>query len=959
MTGAVASAAAQPVAPAARARLDGRRPERLDGRDHPLLVVRGHADLFVVAASGARRHLLRAEAGDFVPPLPAWPDGSATIVAVGGPGTEVERPALDDTHPAKGLATWIDAWILRLSALVVGAHPAWEIREIDGARLILAPGERRRGPARSVCWVIVEAGNVQPMGEEPGGGSGPGSVVPLAAGLWLEAGPRSATIRVVDPPAPATLRPALDRFHDRAFAELARGEAARLAEERSRSARRAQIKAARTSDLFERLSVVVTRRIDRDGRPRHDGDDLHAACRLVAATLPARLADPAGRACRPHDPETAFAEVLDLARASRLRVRRITLRGTWWRADQGALLAWHGATAAPVALLPERGGYVMVDPAATTRQRVGPALAGEIAPGAVTFYATLPDGPLRLRDLLVFMAGPARGNLARIVAAALMMAALTLAVPLITEALVTSAVPRSRLDQVAMCAAALAVAAVATAALQAAEDLAVLRLEGLIDRTLQAALVDRMLRLHADLFRNYTVGDLVGRVMGVDAIRRVLTGRSLRNLLAGISCTVSMALMLYYDARLALVAAGLALLRVLVVAVAAALRLRHEARHLEVQGRESGFLLQLFAGIAKLRVADATARALVVWSDLFAAQKSHHLASQRIANRLATLEAAFPTLATLVIFAVAIGRDSTLIDNLGAFLAFAAAFNQAMAKIGTWATSIGEVLVAAPHIGRMRPLLAQTEVADDRRPAGELGGAVELSRVTFRYQPSGPPVLDDLSLRVAPGEYVAVVGPSGGGKSSLFRLLLGFERPEAGAIFYDGKALDTLDVATVRRQLGVVLQDGRLTTGSLYDIICGGLPLPMAQALEAARLAGLEADIQAMPMGLHTMVTEGASTLSGGQRQRLLLARAIARRPRILLLDEATSALDNASQALVRASLAALNVTRIVIAHRLSTVREADRIVVLVDGRIAQSGTFAELSATPGVFRQFAERQLL
>jgi ATP-binding cassette subfamily C protein len=220
-------------------------------------------------------------------------------------------------------------------------------------------------------------------------------------------------------------------------------------------------------------------------------------------------------------------------------------------------------------------------------------------------------------------------------------------------------------------------------------------------------------------------------------------------------------------------------------------------------------------------------------------------------------------------------------------------------------------------------------------------------------------VLDNVTLKIAPGEYVAIVGPSGSGKSSLFRLLLGFERPESGAVFYDGKSIETLDTSAVRRQLGVVLQNAKLATGIIYENICGGIRLPLEQAWEAARLAGLEEDIKAMPMGMLTQISEGVSTLSGGQRQRIMIARAIARRPRILLFDEATSSLDNQSQAIVSDALGDLNVTRIVIAHRLSTVQRADRIVVLVDGKIVQSGTFNELSAAPGMFASFAQRQML
>jgi ABC-type bacteriocin/lantibiotic exporter with double-glycine peptidase domain len=324
------------------------------------------------------------------------------------------------------------------------------------------------------------------------------------------------------------------------------------------------------------------------------------------------------------------------------------------------------------------------------------------------------------------------------------------------------------------------------------------------------------------------------------------------------------------------------------------------------------------------------------------------------------VETSFPTLATIAVFASAAFSDSALTRDLGGFLAFFAAFGQTMGAIEAWASGVSESLVAIPQITRIRPLIAgATEISDDRKPPGELVGAIELSRVTFRYLPGGPPVLDTVTLRIAAGEYVAIVGPSGSGKSSLFRLLLGFEKPESGAVFFDGKALDTLDTSAVRRQLGVVLQNGRLATGSIYENICGGVRLPLEQAWEAARLAGLDIDIKAMPMGMHTVIAEGVNTLSGGQRQRVMIARAIARRPRILLLDEATSSLDNQSQAIVSTSLGALNVTRIVIAHRLSTVREADRIVVLVDGKVVQSGTYAELSTVSGVFADFTRRQLL
>ena len=301
-----------------------------------------------------------------------------------------------------------------------------------------------------------------------------------------------------------------------------------------------------------------------------------------------------------------------------------------------------------------------------------------------------------------------------------------------------------------------------------------------------------------------------------------------------------------------------------------------------------------------------------------------------------------------------------MMTDIGTFFAFFAAFGQTLGSVGAWASGISEALIAIPPLRRLGPLIkSPTEVSDDRQSPGELSGSIELARVSLRYIQGGPLVLDNVTLKIAPGEYVAIVGASGSGKSSLFRLLLGFERPEAGAVFYDGKSFETLDAGAVRRQLGVVLQNAKLANGNIYENICGGIQLPLEQVWEAAQMAGIADDIRAMPMGMLTQLAEGVSTLSGGQRQRIMIARAIARRPRILLFDEATSSLDNQSQAIVSDALENLNVTRIAIAHRLSTVQRADRIIVLESGKIVQTGTFSELSSTPGVFQSFAKRQML
>jgi ATP-binding cassette subfamily C protein len=264
-----------------------------------------------------------------------------------------------------------------------------------------------------------------------------------------------------------------------------------------------------------------------------------------------------------------------------------------------------------------------------------------------------------------------------------------------------------------------------------------------------------------------------------------------------------------------------------------------------------------------------------------------------------------------------------------------------------------------PTYERAKPILETLpEVDEMKADPGELTGELEVSHVSFRYREDGPIVLKDVSVQVKPGEFVALVGPSGSGKSTLFRLLLGFEKLEAGAVYYNGRDLVGLDIREVRRQIGVVLQNGKLMAGDIFTNIIGSSLLTLEDARQAARMAGLEDDLKAMPMGLHTVISEGGGTLSGGQRQRLLIARALVHRPRILFFDEATSALDNRTQAIVSESLDNLQATRIVIAHRLSTIMNADRIYVLQDGRVVQQGTYDELIQAEGVFADLAKRQM-
>ncbi|HEX2818150.1 MAG TPA: NHLP bacteriocin export ABC transporter permease/ATPase subunit, partial [Phenylobacterium sp.] len=748
---------------------------------------------------------------------------------------------------------------------------------------------------------------------------------------------------------------AVDRFHATALSRLtdrldqgAQAEAARLGRRTARAA-------DQSARLLDELAQIIVPREAAPAAADVIDDPLFSACRTVAETLGVEVRRPAARASDRED----FRAIGEIARTSRLRVRRTLLRAGWWRRDAGPLVAWIGEARQPLAILPAaRGGYVVVDPRSGARRRVDETLAQSISLEAATFYRPLPDGDLPAGRLLRWMAHHSRADIARILLAATALAIIGLTAPVVTALLVDGAIPRSDLGQLAFCAAALLMAAVGAAGLQAVQGVATLRLSGVADWTLQAAVMDRLLRLPATFFKAYTAGDLADRVLGVAEIRQVLTGRAIGGVLAGVFCLFGVALMFAFEARLALAASILIVIQGGVIVTVSAARLQHERRYFDLHGKTHGLVLQLLTGIGKLRVAAATTRALAQWVRRFSQQKGHFVASQRIGNRLTAFQAGFPTLASLIVFALAVREPSGI--DAGRFLAFFAAFGQSLAAVASLGAAVGEILIAAPFFARLRPVLSSpVETPGLGGSTGEISGAVELSQVMFRYAGNGAMVLEGLSFAVEPGEFVALVGPSGGGKSTIFRLMLGFERALSGAILFDGCTIDMLDIAAVRRQIGVVLQNGKLTSGSIFENICGAVQVPIEQAWEAARHAGLDADIEAMPMGMHTVVNEGVSTLSGGQRQRLMIARALVHRPRLLLFDEATSALDNRTQSIVSSALAKLGVTRIVIAHRLSTVRDADRIFVIAGGAVAQVGTFDVLDKQPGPFADLARRQLV
>lgn len=686
-------------------------------------------------------------------------------------------------------------------------------------------------------------------------------------------------------------------------------------------------------------------------------DPLFLACTAVGRTQEIVFQPPA---------EMLKGEPLEdplgaITRATRVRSRKVALNGDWWTQDGGAMLGFLADKRQPVALLPAGSGrYVLHNPQDGSESPITADVAATLESFAHVFYRSFGSGIIRGRELLRFGARGLQPEIWRLLAFGLGGGVLSTLPAIATAAVFDSLVPSGARGALVQLTLGLFGVGLAAAVFGLTRGLALLRIEGRMDQTLQAAVIDRLIRLPMPFFRGYSAGDLAQRTHGITEMRRLLSSALVTAGLGNLFAWVNLAVLAAIDLRLAGVACGLLVIAVAFTAATSVRQLTVQRRVAAQQGFIGGLVLQFITGIAKLRVAGAEDLAFSAWARPFARQKRDAMEARRLDNRVVVFNALFPLLASAVLFwIVAPARGETTL-SVGAFLAFTTAFTALLAGMLAITAGLASVLQLVPLLERVQPLL-QTAPEDHggKLEPGTLTGRIELSHVSFRYAPKLPLVLDDVSLEIQPGEFVAIVGASGSGKSTLLRLLLGFETPESGALHYDRQDLKQLDLAAVRRQIGVVLQTSQPTAGTIWSNIAGARPLTHDDAWNALRLAGLEEDVREMPMGLHTVLPSNGGVLSGGQRQRLMIARAIVSRPRILFFDEATSALDNRTQAIVSASLEELVATRVVIAHRLSTVMRADRIVVMSAGRIVQSGSYEELIRVPGLFADLAARQRL
>jgi NHLM bacteriocin system ABC transporter ATP-binding protein len=959
-------------------RLKGNETIVLDDPDIVWIVKSGSLALFAIplkdgVPEGTRRYLFTSRSKQAMFSTASRVENLPyQLLAVSIEETELLKVSLKDFRnfaaAANGEAIalmegWIEQLGLVLSSIVPPSLPFQE----EGVRYFsLTLGQIFQPQRNLVTWVELQRGFATWMGFKELLVTPQSGLLPFSADMWFQAEDTvdlamSSTSEVDNPDALLLGIFQLQVYFIQSIDLLEQQEAR---SERQRFQERQRLNQQVMDDTLGELASLL--RSQQSGFETTSVHDPEQALMIVAGAVGRVINVTIRPPAKSEDLKRVQDPLEAIARASRLRMRSVSLQGQWWTKDCGAMIAYTLEDNEPVALLPAANArYEIFNPLRQSRVLVNSRTAAQLAPTGYTFYRPLPDKVLKTIDLIQFALQGRYKELMIVLVAGIATTLLGMITPQATAVLIDSAIPdadRGLLLQIAL---ALVATTFGSTLFQLAQGLAIMRVETFADSTTQAAVWDRLLNLKASFFRQYSIGDLSSRVSAVSQIRQKLSNTVLRSIFSSLFSLLNLGLLFYYNGTLALIATAVALVNVTVTIVSGVLTLRKVRPLLELQGQLFGMMVQLINGVTKLRVAGAEVRAFAHWGQQYSQQIKWMLSTQSIEDYLAVINKVLPAFTTAILFWFA----TTLLQqsqadgggfSTGVFLAFNAAFGTFIGSATSLSSTIVDVLQIVPLWERAQPILqAQPEVNTDKADPGRLSGRIHVDHVIFRYRNDGPLTLDDVSIHAAPGEFIAFVGASGSGKSTLFRLLLGFDAPESGTIYYDGQDLAGLDVHAVRRQLGVVMQNSRLMSASIFENIASGALITMDEAWEAARMAGFAEDVESMPMGMHTVVSEGGTNLSGGQRQRLLIARSLVLKPKILLFDEATSALDNRTQAIVSQSLERLKVTRVAIAHRLSTIRNADRIYVFQSGRVVQVGSFAELANQEGLFAQLMARQKL
>lgn len=650
-------------------------------------------------------------------------------------------------------------------------------------------------------------------------------------------------------------------------------------------------------------------------------------------------------------------EVLEfLLRPSGIMRRTVRLSEGWYKDAVGAMLG-SKKDGSIVAILPGRMyGYYYKDYATGKVTRVNRKNASDIEEEAICFYQPFPLKKIKIPDLLTYIFRQLHGgDYALMLSVTAVITLLGMVTPRITYYLYGKVLDYGSMALLTGAVLTLLCVTIATTLISAVKGILNANISTRMNLAVESAVMMRVLSLPVDFFKKYSSGELSNRVGYMNSLCSMMFDAIFSTGMTAVFSFVYIGQIFRFASALAVPAIVITLLLFVWSVAVAFVQMHITEKQMMEAGKESGMVYALINGIAKIKNAGAEKRAFARWSRQYVKAARYLYQPPAFLKLSGVITTAISLLGTIIMYYEAIRSGVSMAD----YMAFNSAYGMVSGAFLSLAGIAATVAQIKPILKMVQPILETEPEVDEGRPVvTRLRGSIELNNVSFRYNDTMPNVIDNLSLKIRPGQYVAIVGQTGCGKSTLMRILLGFEKPQKGAVYYDGKDIATMDLKSLRQHIGVVMQNGGLFQGDVYSNITISAPqLTLEQAWEAAEMAGMAEDIRQMPMGMNTLISEGQGGISGGQRQRLMIARAIAPKPRILMFDEATSALDNITQKKVSESLNKLKCTRIVIAHRLSTICHCDRIIVLDKGKIVEDGTYEELLEKGGYFSGLVERQ--
>ena len=653
-------------------------------------------------------------------------------------------------------------------------------------------------------------------------------------------------------------------------------------------------------------------------------------------------------------------EVLEfLLRPYGIMRRTVKLEKGWYKDAVGAMLGTRRDDGSVVALVPYGlNGYRFYDRRTGKNVRINSKTQDLIETEAIAFYKPFPLGKMTAASLMKYIIQQIKpADIALIVISTLIATGVGMVVPKINMLLFSDVIASESMSALMGIAIFLVCSGLSLLMFTSLKTLMSTRLNTRLSLDVEAATMMRILSLPANFFKDYSAGELSNRSQYINNLCNQIVSMVFSTGLTSLFSLVYVAQIFVYAPALVVPAVIITLATLLVTCIQVVVQMNISRQQMLYASKESGLSYQLISGIQKIRLSGAERRAFSRWGKLYAKEAALQYDPPMFIKVSSVITVAISLIGTMVMYGAAVKSGV----NVAEYYAFNAAYgmvNIAFMSLAGVAAGIAQI---RPILEMAKPILeAEPEVSEDKLVLTRLSGGIELNNVSFRYTEDMPPVLDDLSLKIRPGQYVAIVGKTGCGKSTLMRIMLGFEKPQKGAVYYDGRDLKNIDLKSLRRRIGAVMQNGKMFTGDIYSNITISAPwLTLDDAWEAAEIAGMADDIRAMPMGMHTLISEGQGGISGGQRQRLLIARAVAPKPKILMFDEATSALDNITQRQVSEALDRMKCTRIVIAHRLSTIRQCDRIIVLDKGKIVEDGSYDELIELKGAFADLVARQRL